>query len=83
MSVRFSRRGRNGDEDHREAKPFLDVCFDGDLMQRCAGVPGSGRLSRGSKGCVPQWGRIEGRSRRGAVHFDGADHPAAAVCPAQ
>lgn len=43
------------------AKPFLDVCFDGDLMQRCAGVPGSGRLSRGSKGCVPQWGRIEGR----------------------
>ena len=45
----------------RPRETFFDVRFDGDLMQRCAGVPSSGRLSRGSKGCVPQWGRIEGR----------------------
>lgn len=51
----------------RPRETFFDVRFDGDLMQRCAGVPSSGRLSRGSKGSVSHnGGESRAEKRRGA-----------------
>lgn len=77
MSVRFPRRGRNGDEDHREAttrnlfRRAFRWWFNATVC-RCAKLWSA--ITRLERLC-PTMGENRG-PRRGAVHFDGADHPA-------